>query len=312
MRTWLRLLGASMITTVVVAACGARTGLPVEEREPVAEAGPPEAGPDVVDAPPDVPPDLPPDVHQEDCAEAGITFIYVVTQANELFSFNPPTAAFTKIGDLDCPDNTGSTPFSMGVDRHGTAYVVFSPDGELYKVSTATAACEATGFLANQQGFSTFGMGFATKDNGPEEALFIADSTLNTPSLGIATIDTEDFSLDFIAPFPPDNLSTGVELTGTGDGRLFGFFVGGPDGESIREIDKSNGDILSNTPIDLSDPADFAFAFWGGDFYLFHADFPEGPTTVTRYRPTDGSMLDVAELPTGVVGAGVSTCAPSQ
>jgi hypothetical protein len=306
-------LGASMITTVVVAACGARTGLPVGESAVVADAAPPEAGPDVVDAPPDVPPDLPPDVHQEDCAEAGITFIYVVTQANELFSFNPPTAAFTKIGDLDCPDGNGSSPFSMGVDRQGTAYVVFSPDGELYKVSTATAACEATDFVANQQGFSTFGMGFATKQNGPDEALFIADSTLQTPSLGIATIDTQSFALDFIAPFPPDNQSTGVELTGTGDGRLFGFFVGGPDGESIREIDKSTGQILSTTPIDLANPADFAFAFWGGDFYLFHADAPQGPTTVTRYRPADGTLVDLPnQLPTGVVGAGVSTCAPSQ
>ena len=50
-------LGASMITTVVVAACGARTGLPVGESVVVADAAPPEAGPDVVDAPPDVPPD---------------------------------------------------------------------------------------------------------------------------------------------------------------------------------------------------------------------------------------------------------------
>ncbi|MFO0761860.1 MAG: hypothetical protein U0359_35795 [Byssovorax sp.] len=310
MRPTLAALAASTIATIIIAACGARTGLPVGETPPAKDAGVDVPIDVPVDVPIDVPEDHPPDVHQEDCAEAGITFIYVVTQANELFSFNPPTAAFTKIGDLDCPDDTGSNPFSMGVDRLGNAYVVFSPDGELYKVSTATAACEATSFLANQQGFSTFGMGFATKENGPEEQLYIADSTLQTPSIGIATIDTTTYSLDFIASFSED-LGTGVELTGTGDGRLYGFFVGGGDGEFIAEIDKKTGQISNKTPIMLSPPADFAFAFWGGDFYLFHADLVAGPTTVTRYRPEDGSLVDVAELPTGVVGAGVSTCAPA-
>jgi hypothetical protein len=57
----------------------------------------------------------------------------------------------------------------------------------------------------------------------------------------------------------------------------------------------------------------WAFGFWGGDFYTFTA--PDGTTSViTRYRPSDQSIVVVGMAPFGVqlVGAGVSTCAPQQ
>jgi hypothetical protein len=37
-----------------------------------------------------------------------------------------------------------------------------------------------------------------------------------------------------------------------------------------------------------------------------------GGSDVTRYRPLNGSVSVVAKLPTKIVGAGVSTCAPAQ
>lgn len=52
----------------------------------------------------------------------------------------------------------------------------------------------------------------------------------------------------------------------------------------------------------------YAFAIWGGDFYLFTAPF-DG-TIVTRFRASDGSIVQVATSPQVIVGAGVSTCAP--
>jgi hypothetical protein len=45
-----------------------------------------------------------------------------------------------------------------------------------------------------------------------------------------------------------------------------------------------------------------------GDFYLFTA--PGGSSIVTRFRPSDGSLVQVATLSQTIVGAGVSTCAP--
>jgi hypothetical protein len=56
----------------------------------------------------------------------------------------------------------------------------------------------------------------------------------------------------------------------------------------------------------------WAFAFWGGDFYLFTAPGGNGTSSlVTRYRPSDGSVTQVAMAPgVTIVGAGVSPCAP--
>ena len=70
-----------------------------------------------------------------DCPDAGSTLIYVLSGENDLYSFYPPTLAFTSIGMLDCPDPSGAGPFSMAVDRRGIAYSVFT-DGNLFRVDT--------------------------------------------------------------------------------------------------------------------------------------------------------------------------------
>jgi hypothetical protein len=265
-------------------ACGARSGL-------------------------DVPPVV---VHREDCAEAGLESIYVVTSQNELFSFDPQAGAFSPIGMLDCVDPTGSLPFSMAVDRHGHAYVVFNPSGNLFEVDTATAKCHPTGFVPGQNGFTTFGMGFSTIAGGPAEVLYVAESSYTVPSRGLASIDVGSFKLDVVAPFSPDPANA-VELTGTGDGRLYGLFI---DTHAVTaavgEIDKNTGTVSNIAPFEPGLVIDsFAFAYWGGAFYVFHAA-GNGPTTVTRFDPGAGPTQDVATLDNTVVGVGVSTCAPPQ
>jgi hypothetical protein len=59
----------------------------------------------------------------------------------------------------------------------------------------------------------------------------------------------------------------------------------------------------------------FAFSFWGGDFYFYTATSTSASktTTVARYRPSDKS-LDTSYMTSigfHIVGAGVSTCAPT-
>jgi len=296
MRAFFLALGATLVTAAL-AACGARSSLYVDERRPVADAGLEE------DAPPDAPPDVPPS-----CVDLGVTYIYVISSENKLLRFDPTSLSFAPIGTIDGPSVTGATPFSMGVDRERTAPVLFN-DGNLYRVSTTTAGCEDTEFVPEQGGFTTFGMGFSANDDDPGETLFVADSTFSSPSAGIASIDTETLDLSFIAPFFP-TLGNAVELTGTGDGRLFAFFLDNNGGKShLAEVSKFSGVVLNDTvlPVGVGVSA-FAFAFWGGDFYLFTSG--GSTTTVTRYRPEDGSLTDVASLDTPVVGAGVSTCAP--
>lgn len=80
-----------------------------------------------------------------DCAESA-KVIYLVTEENILYSFNPETpgmAAYKKIGTLNCPSN--STPQSMSVDRSGKAYVFYS-SGDLFLVDTSNAKCTSTNY----------------------------------------------------------------------------------------------------------------------------------------------------------------------
>jgi hypothetical protein len=181
-------------------------------------------------------------------------------------------------------------------------------DGHLYEVSTATAACVATPFVVGQDGFFTFGMGFVSDNGGPEEKLYVAENELTGAfSRGLATIDTASYKLSFISGFNPDEPR--LELTGTGDGRLFGYYPNlSGTGAHVIEIDKATANVLGDDPLPIGTPSDaFAFAFWGGDFWVFHGT---ASTAVTRFRPTDKSSVDVATAPALIVGAGVSTCAP--
>jgi hypothetical protein len=303
------------------AACGSRTGLLVPEEEPTVDASPdrivldathePDAGLDAeagFDAPVDVQfRDVP---VLDICPDAGSTLVYVLAEDNTLLSFYPPTLGFNPIGTLACPTKTaGASPFSMAVDRRGIAYSVFT-DGELFRVDTASAACEATKFPPDQSGFMTFGMGFTANTGDAGETLFVAEATA-TPakpnSLGLASIDTTSYALHVVGGFIPP--IPGPELTGTSDGRLFAFFTTATIGSNIDELDKTNASVIADHPLQVGSPDDaYAFAFWGGDFWVFTS--PGGPTTVTRYDPTSGTETTATTYAGTIVGAGVSTCAP--
>ena len=299
--------------TAIPLACGARSDLGSLDRGFGEDAGgdAPDAKRDSpADAPTDAPRDAEPDVFVRDCdPEAGVTYVYLVTEQNEIFSFDPADNVLELHGTLDCPSG-GPTPYSMAVDRKGTAYVLFD-DGHLYRVSLADASCDPTDYPVGQLDFNVFGMGFATDEAGPDEALYVAEINPNGPSDGLGRIDLETLELAFVGQFS-ETFGQKIELTGTGDGRLFGYFLsqaGG--GGSLVEIDKETAQILSSTALSVGPPGSaLAFAFWGGDFYIFTTQAGGIGTDVTRYRPSDGSLVVVASLSTTVVGAGVSTCAP--
>jgi len=266
--------------------------------------------------------DAPPMIEEtvDICPDAGSTLIYLMTSQNVLMSFYPPTATFTAIGTIMCPDpGPNPSPFSMAVDRAGIAYVLFE-SGHLYRVSTRTAVCVPTKFVPGQTFPPQFGMGFSanvTADGGGDagETLFIASdpgwpTQANPSSLG--ALDTASFTATSMAPFTP--VVREPELTGTGAGRLYAFWAPSQSSAtSIVEIDKDTSAVttLATLPGVVFGQG-WAFAFWGGDFYTFTTPGPMDPSSiVTRYRPSDGTIVQVASTPNlTIVGAGVSTCAP--
>jgi hypothetical protein len=242
------------------------------------------------------------------------SLIYVATEEKELYSFDPTTNTFTLLWDIDCA--SGSYVNSMAVDRSGNAWVNYG-DGSLWEVPIKTGKCTSTGFMVDQQGVGLFGMGFASKSPGSnDETLFICDLTGG----GLGYIDLTTMTLQRYGPFAGSLAGASAELTGTGDARLFGFFEGSPLGDagaaSVVQIDPTSEAAIKQYSLPTIDTgSDWAFSFWGGDFYLYTADkYDENApdTVVTRFRPSDGSLtvLD-AQLGFRIVGAGSSTCAPT-
>lgn len=232
-----------------------------------------------------------PDVPVE-CAEE-TKQVYVLATDKALYRFDPPKLTFTRVGTLDCPA-TGGT-FSMAVDRLGTAWVEYT-DGSLFEVDTRTAKCKPTPFRAGQRGFETFGMGYASDAEGSsKETLFVSGA-------GLASLDTRTWALSY-----KGSLALGrTELTGRG-AELFAFSVASG---TVSGLDKATGGTVRTYRTTAIDPASaFAFAHWGGDFWIF-----TGTTTsvVTRYSPaTDTSSVALADAGILIVGAGSSTCAPT-
>jgi len=281
------------LALLLLAACGSSESA----RPPQVEAPPSFASPDAsaLAAP---------------CAESNKD-PFVLSEARVLYRFNPPTSTFTEIGELRCGD-AGTTATSMAIDRGGRAWVRYS-DGKIWNVDTQSLACTPTAFVPkpSTEAFSKFGMGFSSVRRGSEEEeLFVSDNQ-NGQSVGLALLDTKTKTLDYLGPYTGPLANTTCELTGTGDGRLYGFFVTQPP--RIAEIAKDSGAISSSRPLPgVVVGTGYAFSFYAGDFYVYTGDRNvAGGSDVTRFRPSDGSITVVkSKVGFFIVGAGVSTCAP--
>lgn len=237
--------------------------------------------------------------------------VYVVDTDENLLSFDPrllPGDPFRRVGHLDCGDV--GTPFSMAIDRDGTAWVLYQ-SGNVYEVEITDAKCRATKFRSNG---GTFGMGYASDGQGAKtETLYIAT---NDYLHHLGTIDGD------LARHDIGNLTATIdrnpELTGTGDGKLYGFYPVGVGIDSfIQEIDKSTGRGVGPTWSvgQLDDVVAYAFAQWGGVFYVFVTtdENAGGNSSVRAVDPKAGTNQIVRDrLPFRIVGAGVSTCAPEK
>lgn len=252
------------------------------------DAGPPQPSASFTDAAAQPDPSI-----LQDCAEE-TKQIYVLATDKSLYRFYPETLKFVRVGTLGCATAAGT--FSMAIDRKGIAWVEFT-DGSVWSVDTTDASCKPTTFVSGQKGFENFGMGFS-RNEGEEkgETLYVAGD-------GLAALDTKTFQLSF-----KGSLTYGrTELTGL-DTELYAYSI---ESGVIAGLDKSNGKTAKTYRTTAIDPyGGFAFAQWGGDFWVF-----TGQTTskVTRYTPTtDESFVAVPDTGMLIVGAGSSTCAPTK
>ncbi len=243
------------------------------------------------------------------CSDAA-KLVYVVSDFGDLYSFKPDALAFTKIGRLSCP---GSGTFnSMAVDRSGVAWVN-DINGRLFQVQTSDASCTATTYQPRQGGFARMGMAYSTDGaSQSSEQLYVDGLDTGTQGLGLYRIDTSALRASVIGRHTGTLARAQAELTGTGDGRLYGFFATQP--AVLAQIDRATGatsNLVSLT--NVSTGTAWAFSFWGGDFWFYTAQQGR-PSTVTRLKSSSDNSLAVVVTNVGnfrIVGAGVSTCAPT-
>jgi len=241
--------------------------------------------------------------------------VYVLSGAGDLYAFDPSSLKFTKRGQLDCKASPIAMPNSMAVARDGTAWVNYS-DGTLFRVQTSNAKCESTSFAPGQSGFGKFGMAFSTNGQGGEaETLFVVGiedgSLTGQGGKGLARVDLSTMKLTPVGDFTGALKGFGAELTGTGDGRLYGFFTTQP-AATLSGIDKASGSTSETQSLaGVNTGRAWAFSFWGGDFWFYTSD-GLSPSRVTQLRSADKSLKVVMPDVGGfqIVGAGVSTCAP--
>ncbi len=267
------------------------------------------------------------------CTADGVDLVYVVDEQNDFMSFDPrklPGNPFTKIGTLTCPTQDPTiqvppgavVPQSMGVDRNGVAWVEYT-SGEIFNVSLTDATCTPSGYVPRAGGMDLFGMGFVTDSAGSNsEKLFIAGGGDSAQPMGkLATVDTHD------AMYTPVQIGTltessdfSPELTGTNAAELFGFFPVLATPAYVQQIDRTTGAAMGSA-YNLGTTGlgngirDWAFAQWGGVFYIFVTTTDSGGATNSTVRSIDRATgtytVILQNLTFNVDGAGVSTCAPS-
>jgi hypothetical protein len=264
------------------------------------------------------------------CTADGVDLIYVVDDANKLYSFDPrhlgtATDPFSLIGSLSCPASAavpgwpgGVTPFSMAVDRNAVAWVLYT-SGEIFHVSTVDAGCQATSYVARQGGMDLFGMGFVTDAvSGSSESLFLGGGNVS-PTEGdrrLASVNPATLTLTAVGTLTA-TAEYSPELTGTGSAELFAFYPG-LSTAFVQQVDRNTG--AAQGPVwSVSGGLGgtvraWAFAQWVGRFYIFVTTEAAGgalnSTVRSIDRTTGAYQVHLSNLPFNIVGAGVSTCAP--
>lgn len=249
----------------------------------------------------------------------GTELIYVLSDSAEIWSFDPKTAEFDFIAQVWCGGYQST--FSMGVSRKARAWIQYQ-HGDLYTVDLndpdSPIDCLDPGFEPDDPKYANFGMAFVANSMADPCDKLYAHAATDPEGIGpgvgaLGVIDPVSLELSTIAAI---DYAWG-ELTGSGNGRLFAYQGSLPP--ILTEYDKDNGEVLGSLPLPgINGESAFAFAWWGGDFYLFADPDVFGSSTSEvwhlDYDDSDGKGQAMTRIiqaaPVRIVGAGVSTCVP--
>ncbi len=252
----------------------------------------------------------------DSCELAASEFIYLLDSSNQLLSFEPRTdtapMAVKVIGKVMCP--TGTSPNSMSVDRRARAWLNYD-DGKLYKIPTNNpASCADSGYQTGVVPTAKVGMGFVSDSPGSKvESLFLASFGNPSQLWKLNPLDAAPIVSSKIGTFASS--ATSPEMTGTGAAELYAYFPAADATHRIIRVNKTTAqaDLTWSLPPLASAPGAWAFAQWGGRYYVFVTE--SSISRIYRWDPNAAAGMQWVRvqdnLATRIVGAGVSTCAPT-
>lgn len=266
---------------------------------------------------------------QGGCPCAGVLDGIYVLNSNapaSVWFYDPPENTFTEIGPLGCPAPTGAVANSMAIDRDGSAWFNYYRQsggrytGTMYRAPLSNLGeCQDLNYAGGNGDWYLVGMGYAVRGATTTcDDLFVYNSDKyvqypnfsgSTSQLGRWNPSASDKDILGSTNYPV------AELTGTGDGRLYGFATVSQNQSVLVQFDKSDGSEIEVVPLDgLDVTSAFAFAFWGGDFFFFTqttTGIRNSKVTRLDYDGNEDGGLTVVNGDTGlhITGAGVSTCA---
>ena len=180
--------------------------------------------------------------------------------------------------------------------------------GSTRSPSCTTGACSATGYQPNQLGFSTYGMGSSFDSRTGLDTLYLASTSSQLGSLSFPSL-----TVTSIGFFPLES----AELTGTGDGQLWAFVPPRGGSAVLARLDPSNANVLERYSLPtINSVGGWAIKFFGGAFFIFIGSdiwkVERRGLDPTRPEPTIPPVRVLVTPGRDIVGAGVSTCAPTQ
>lgn len=130
---------------------------------------------------------------------------------------------------------------------------------------------------------------------------------------GLCSLSFPSLTVTSIGFFPLDS----AELAGTGDGQLWAFVPPNGGAAVLARLDPSNANVLERYSLPtINSVGGWAIKFFGGSFFIFIGSdiwkVERRGLDRTRPEPTIPPVRVLVTPGRDIVGAGVSTCAPTQ
>ena len=254
--------------------------------------------------------------------------IYAFDTSNALLRFDPTligsqTAPIQSLGVPNCnvgsplPGWMGTSVISMSVDRMGSVWALYS-SGEIFTINPATLACANTGYVpAQTAAWQLFNMAFAGPVTANEQSVYVSGGSVDMGSVGnLGKIDPVALTVQTIGALG-GTADASVPLAGVGTSDLFGLYQAFTPTTYVRQIDRATGAVVGSplaVPGFGANTSAWAFAHWGGKFWIFVTNDNGTVSTTTLYsvdRVTGAQQSVLANLPFIPTSAGSSTCVPT-